>query len=396
MKRRGLIVVAAWAMGCVWLGCNALLGNESATFEPDGGGDSGQPGDRDGSMSLDGTMTSDGSPDGSDADLPDVIVHPCTDTTGDPFNCGACGHDCLGGACSVGRCLPFVIANEPGEPTALAVDDTHVYWTNATTGDVRRAPITGGVPQTVWDGPSGTFLGEGIVRSGGDVYFTLDDADGGGVFRCPAAGCGAAAPQAVVAPLVAPGFVGIADGGILLVSESTNPGRVGRCKLPCTSGLDVVAATEAFPQYVATAGDDLYWSAIIPGPGNLRAKLDNAGGPQTFASSQPVQQVEVSGGEVFFAVRGNGIKAVPRDGGPARRVSDFTQTDRLALDGTFVYYNDSLSLGRILRCPVTGCDAGTTIASSQIHPHAIVIDKTSVYWTNTGDGTAGTIMRIAK
>jgi hypothetical protein len=403
-RRRSGLVLLVWTMGCAWLGCNALLGNESAIFEPDGGGigdetgsDTGRPGD-DGSSSLDGSSL-DGSMrppmDAADADVPDVIVHPCTDTTSDPFNCGACGHDCLGGACSVSKCLPFVVANEPGEPTALAVDGTHVYWTNATSGDVRRAPITGGIPETIWDGPTGTFLGEGLVRSGTDVYFTIGELDGG-VFRCPATGCGATAPKPVVAPLAAPGFVGLADGGVLLVSESVDNGRVGSCKLPCASGLDFVASSEGFPSYVATGEGAFYWSTILPGGGNLRARLDDASAPRTLVPSQQVQQMELTTNEVLYAVRGVGIKAVPRDGGSVRRVFDFSQTERLAVDGTVVYYNDSVPLGRILRCPVAGCEAGTPIASSQIHPHAIVIDKTSVYWTNVGDGNAGTIMRIAK
>jgi hypothetical protein len=399
MRRRGAIVLAAWAMAGAWLGCNALLGIESAVFEPDGGmgtDDEGGPGDT-GRPEEEGASLDGSSLDGADADVPDVIVHPCTDTTSDPFNCGTCGHDCLGGLCSVSRCVPVVIANEPGSPAGIAVDSTHVYWTNSSTGDVRRAPIAGGAPETIYDGPTGTFLGEGLVRTGADVYFAIGELDGG-VYRCPATGCGGAGPTAVIAPLAAPGFVALADGGELLVAESTSSGRIGHCKLPCASGAEFIAGPESFPIYVAMGGDAFYWSTLMPGPGNLRAKLGDASAPVSLATSQAVKQMEVKGDEVLFAVQGSGLKAVPLDGGTARRVyAPFMSSERFAIDGTNVYFNEEATLGRILRCPIVGCnDAGATIAASQIHPHAIAVDKKSVYWTNTGDGNVGTVMRVAK
>ena len=392
MRRRGLVVVLAFASAFAWLGCNALLGIESAVFEPDGGGsgalDTGRPPDEDGSSASDASAS-----DASDA--ADVVVHPCTSTFTDPFNCGACGHDCLGGACNAGQCQPFVIAIEPGEPVGLAVDATHVYWTNAMTGDVRRAPIAGGAAQTLFDGPTGTDLGDGLVRSGGDVYFTIGDADGG-VFRCPVAGCGAGGPVPVVAPLASPNFVGLASGGVLLFSEGQFDGRVGRCTLPCGSGPSFVAGPESFPRFVAAAGNGVYWSTIVPGPGNLRATL--GGAATSFVPTRAVQEIAVNGAEVLFAIRGEGVSGVPLDGGTLRRVHGVsTQTERFAIDDQEIYFNDSQVSGRILRCPIVGCgDAGTTVASSQNRPYALVVDKASVYWTNKGDGNSGSIVRLAK
>jgi len=106
----------------------------------------------------------------------------------------------------------------------------------------------------------------------------------------------------------------------------------------------------------------------------------------------------VVGNEVFFAQRGSGVKAVPPDGGTPRRIYEpNTQTERFAIDGTRIYFNDSATSGRILRCPLAGCgDAGTTMASSQSRPYAVVVDKTSIYWTNSGDGNDGTVVRVAK
>lgn len=396
MRRRALAVLAAWTLGGAWLGCNALLGNESAVFEPDGATGTSEGG------SADGPGEEASRPDGStaadaDADADAPIVHPCTNTQNDTFNCGACGHDCLGGACNAGVCAPVVLANEPGEPVEIAVDGTHVYWTNAATGDVRRAPIGGGAAETIFDGPDGTDLAEGLLRVGNDLYFAIDDVNGG-VYRCPVTGCGAGGPQLVVA-VKSPGFMGLAAGNVLVVSEGTFDGRVGRCTLPCAGGLTFVTGAESFPKYAAVEGDAVYWSTLIPGPGNLRGKADDGSSETTLVPTQAVQQIAVKGSEVIFAARGSGVKGVPRAGGAIRRLYDpLTQSERFALDGNDVYFNDTAaSTGRILKCALAGCgDAGTTMAALQARPHAIVVDSKSVYWTNRGDSNAGTIMRLAK
>ena len=177
---------------------------------------------------------------------------------------------------------------------------------------------------------------------------------------------------------------------MLLFSEGAFAGRVGRCTLPCTSGVEVVAGSESFE---ARGGENgaVYWPTIDVARSNLRRLLDGASGRNTLATDTSVQQMEVNGGDVIFAARGSGVKAVPRDGGATRRLYEpLTQTERFAIDGTVVYFNDSVTLGRILRCDVAGCgDAGTTLASSQNRPYAVVVDKTNIYWTNLGDGNAG-------
>jgi hypothetical protein len=46
------------------------------------------------------------------------------DLATDPKNCGVCGHDCLGGGCSAGKCQPVQIAPISG---AFVVDGSHLY-----------------------------------------------------------------------------------------------------------------------------------------------------------------------------------------------------------------------------------------------------------------------------
>src|SRR5436309_967588 len=77
----------------------------------------------------------------------------------DPNNCGACGHSCLGGACTAGKCAPILLASGQGDsasgvpwypytndigdplegPDRIAVDESHAYWLNLR-GEVMRVP----------------------------------------------------------------------------------------------------------------------------------------------------------------------------------------------------------------------------------------------------------------
>jgi hypothetical protein len=41
----------------------------------------------------------------------------------DRKNCGRCGYDCLGGACSGGACQPYAIAKDIDGPYGVAVRD---------------------------------------------------------------------------------------------------------------------------------------------------------------------------------------------------------------------------------------------------------------------------------
>lgn len=392
--RRRTVVFIAWLGGCAAIGCNLILGSESATFDPNvGPGNEGGTGD---GPTADSPSPPDG---GGDAMLADA--NPCTSTDTNPKHCGTCGHDCLGGTCAGGRCQPFVLVNESGNALAIAVDATHVYWTNEAAGDVRRAPIAGGAKEVVFDGPAGTSLGRGLVRAGGHVYFTVGD-DDGGVYRCPSAGCGTAAPEVVAAPLLQPGFVGLADdGGTLLIAESTSGGRVARCTLPCTGALDVVGPSEGFPVYVTADGDDVYWQTILPAGGTLRARPAGAGAPITIKTSAFATEIAIAGSEIVYSQLGVGPVAILPDGGGSRRLdSTSAQSERLTVDKGTVYFNDSVggSTGRIRSCGIAGCgDAGVVLAKDQKRPYAIVVDAKSIYWTNQGENDAGaSVMRLAK
>jgi hypothetical protein len=51
----------------------------------------------------------------------------CADLNSDTRNCGACGRDCLTGACQTGLCQPIALATDVDALSTIRVDDGHVY-----------------------------------------------------------------------------------------------------------------------------------------------------------------------------------------------------------------------------------------------------------------------------
>lgn len=392
MRRRLGIVLTTWLVSATWLGCNLILGNESAVFAPEApeaGPDVLPP--NDGAPNVD---------DGSsprDGDVVDVDAGPCVDTATNPKHCGACFHDCLGGQCAGGVCQPVSVATDDGVLLAIALDATHVYWANRTTGDIMRAPLGGGPAERVFDGPSGLDPGKEFAVYGGHVYFAFNDPEdsSGFVMRCPVTGC-AGAPQPVVSGLTSVDFVAVQDGGTLLFTELS--GRVARCTLPCTPPFETIASGESFPLRATAAGDAVVWSTLDPGRGGVvRAKVGTAP-PFDVKTSATPYAVAIAGEEIIWAQLGSGPRAIRRDGGgPVRLLtSSGTQTSYMVVENGSVYFTDSReSIGAVYRCALSGCvDGGLPLAANQAKPNGIAVDTKSVYWTT--EGSPGVIWRIAK
>lgn len=400
--RRSLKMLGVSWLACgAWLGCNALLGNQSAEFDPEAAakldattGTDGTSGD---GPTDDGNGGSDGSNDGEPLDGGDGAT-PCVDLATNPLHCGSCNHDCRGGSCVDGGCLPLVIATDVPGPDSIALDSTHVYWINAETNDVWSVQHDGGGKKLLYDGPvpgSGTSL----AIYGGNVYFgSAADVDAS-VLRCATPSC-AGGPQVEVPNRDVPVSVFVKqDTGQLYFTQSVPSGSVERCKLPCNGATQIVVsgAAQAFPNSIAVTPDDtIFWTTLNGTPTKLNMKLPTEA-PDDIAGGA-ITAVTPTTGEVYYIDESLGPTAVPLDGGsPRRLLTTFTAGRHLALDTNVVYATESQK-NLVYSCERVGCgDAGTVLARNQNTPRGITFNATFLFWVNHGDvGTGGQVVRLAR
>jgi hypothetical protein len=106
----------------------------------------------------------------------------CVDLQSDPKNCGSCGHDCVGGACSAGQCQPWVVAQTtqgdlipwgPAGARGLIVSDgVNAVWFDRDTG-VLEAPISGAGPTIILAAMSDAPVIGGLAIANHIVAWTM-------------------------------------------------------------------------------------------------------------------------------------------------------------------------------------------------------------------------------
>ena len=197
-------------------------------------------------------------------------------------NCGACGHSCGGGMCMMGVCQATTVAGVTGA-TSISVDATQIYFTTGT--KVLACPKSGCVvaPFQIDDMGMAGYSTWAVNVANGNLFFMSAPTQAGtehdDLFACPLAGCPSPPP-----------IVGMA--------------------MPY--GVN----------YLANAGDDVYWSddqakktfqracqANAPTTmcGNTVAVLNESIAPHLLAGSA---------GTEFYFVDAAGLQKCPYAGCP--------------------------------------------------------------------------------
>jgi hypothetical protein len=289
---------------------------------------------------------------------------------------------------------------------ALAVDNTNVYWTDINDGWVMSCAKAGCDNATVLaDGQDGPY---GIAVDATNIYWT--NFNGGQVLECPIGGCGGV-PTVLASGQTDPTFI-VSDGtnvywansGTIGCGEwngcsgpmvSSAGGQVVRCAVGGCAGVPTVLALDSNdPSGIAVDDTNVYWADFISG-NVLTCAIGGCGGePIVLASAQTAPfGVAVDGANVYWTNWGSDwstaqtapatLMACAKGGcGGAPKTLSTGQTGRaygITTDGVAVYWTDSRE---VMKVPVEGSDAGTTVIAVGYTPGFIAADKADVYWSN--------------
>jgi hypothetical protein len=304
----------------------------------------------------------------------------------DQQNCGACGHDCLGGACQGGECQPAHVLDTPNGGWAVGVGADAVFWTNQMDGHFHRMNKNASASQS-WPGLLGP---KELAVVGSDVFVASPGKDD--VIRAPADGSLAPAthfdaPQALETLAAdASGVYFDGPGAIYVTTDGTQQ--------------TLIASSIEQPALIATDATHVYFTTLASGSVYRVVKSGGTTGPLTPIASAGTRTrgIAVDTQWLYFSTWDNAnpvsstVYRIAKDGGgPLQTIGGGAGSISLVRAGPYLYWanqgtNPSFTDGTIQRARVDGAtpDPVETIATAQNRPRGIAGDATAVYWLNCG------------
>ncbi len=341
----------------------------------------------------------------------------------DPKNCGACGRDCAGGACTNGSCQPVTLASGQSYPQTLAVDQSTVYWASLYSYSVDKVAKDGG-PFTSLS--QGEIYPSGVALDAKNLYW-VDRGYGTGDGLVRKLSLTGGAPTTLVGDLsthpTAITVTGGAGAEIYYATLGTNglDGEVWRVSpdnVPDSGAGAVVATLQNNPTSLVADATGVYWtnygSAVPPDAGQngsvMRCAVPECpGGPEAVATGQAHPRgIALDATHVYFTEYGTGqgdgsVVRVPRastgglDGGGAAVTTlagGLLYPDAVAVDAKYVYF--TTRAGLIQRVPLAGGAPETVATLVQSYATAIATDERFLYFATPGGAAGGTIQKLLK
>ena len=247
------------------------------------------------------------------------------------------------------------LASRQAGPSAIAVDDTYVYWVNLGTG------------------------GGGGKSPRGFV--------GGQVMRCEKGGCGDRPTEIVSGITHDPDpSSAIAVDAFSVYFDDSARGIMACPKSGCWGSPTLLSPGDA--RQLVSDGTSLFWTAV---DGTQVMKDAIAGGTATtlYSGHSEPYGIAVDAKDVYFTTFEGPVMKCAIGGcnnAPTTLVSGPLGATLLAMDATSVYWivNNDESNAQIMKCAKTGCATPTVLATGRDDPLAIATDGTDVYWIELG------------
>jgi hypothetical protein len=322
-----------------------------------------------GAPSVDATAASDA---GGESGAPCVAG---TDLRSDPDNCGACGHGCLGGACSNATCLPAVVASGQGALRGIVADGRSVFWAGA--GFVAATPRDVIAPTTI-----ASFEGTGfrMAELGDYVYWVTRDT--GLVARAKKTG---GATETLAANQGDVG--GIATDGATVYWDTYPDGSLYSKPLD-SSGPATVLDQGSNLTGVQLRGGFLYY---IEDSSLRRLKVGTTSTSGPYLARAGTFELVADDAFLYAAsAEGDAVVRVPVAGGSPQQLADASSPWGFAADDAFVYWANEDS-GDVDKIRKDGA-GGTIVLANVDGVVGVAVDDLAVYFTTK----TGLVMRVAK
>ena len=173
---------------------------------------------------------------------------------------------------------PQAIITGQNRPFGLAVDGSHLYWANENSGTINEANLDGTDPQTIITGQD---TPTGLAFDGSHLYWADGDLVNGTINEANLDGTD---PQTIVTGQIGP--VGVAVDGGHLYWDNYGAGYIGTIDEANLDGTDpqTIVTGQNRPFGLAVEGGHLYWADYDSGTIN-EANLDGTD-PQTIVTGQ--------------------------------------------------------------------------------------------------------------
>lgn len=327
------------------------------------------------------------------------------DVSVNPDNCGACGHACAStSVCSKGQCIDSLFSNL-SNPSAVAVDITSLYFTDADVGTVMKAPLSGGPPVAVATGQvnPGFMTVDATKIYWANVGTAASDWADGSIMMVSVSG---GMPVTLASAQNHLTGIAVDATNVYWASGGTTKNQFADGALltvPLSGGTPVtLAAKQVSPYGIAVDATNVYWINLgtskfggLVNDGSVMKMALSGGAPTTLASAQPAPlAIAVDATSVYWATSG-AVSKVPMGGGkPIILASAQSQPFQIVVDSSSVYWTNTRG-GSLVKVPLNG-GAPLTLAAGQNYALGIALSSSDVFWANYDGAGSGGILRISK
>jgi hypothetical protein len=245
----------------------------------------------------------------------------------------------LAGTCEQGFCKATRVAATENV-TAVAADDSYVYWADNAGETVAKVSLTGGEPIILaTQRPQPSYL----VADESSAFWSE-----------------------------------FANGSVMTVDKDG-------------VGLTILVSGRTEPAELVVDASSVYWLDNVRGSGSVMAVAKTGGAAQMLAPSERPDALVLADGQLYFS-DDRGIVRVSTEGGAVTLVTSDAHPRALTADATHLYFVGAVGAGAmrgVARVPLRGGTV-TMLANTGDDLSAIAVDARHVYY---GEWTTGRLLR---